>query len=347
LNPLLNDAQRQFLDGVQEAVAGHVAVAADDIDATGRIPEGLLGELGAAGALVPDADDDGLLRLALAVEQIARKSGAVASIAGAHGAAATVLGEGFADREALVAGTKAATLVGSADAAIRAEASSDGFRLDGSARLVVNAGADWLVLPAATDAGTAWFAVAAGSEGLSIDEAAETLGLNGNGAADVTLDGVAVGPEARLDVAGADDLLRIVQSALGVGLSRGALDVSIADLQERKAQGDPADRSQAVQWMLADIATDAEAARVTLWQAASQDPGAERTQASAMARLLAAEAAVEATRRAVQIFGDRGALRSAGVERLYRDAKMLEIVGGTNEQQLAQIAEHLLPELTS
>lgn len=349
MNPLLSDSQRQFLDGVQEAVAAHVAPVADDLDAAGELPEGMLAALGAAGVLAPEAvDGDGLLRLALAVEQIARKSGAAASIVGAHGAATLLLGEAFSGYAELAAGSRTATVAGTAASAISATAEGDGFRLNGTARLVMNAAADWLVLAAELEGESALFVVGAGAEGLAVDEPAETLGLTGSGAADVTLDGVTVGRANRIGTAAdADDLLRIIQAALGVGLSRGALDASISDLQERKQQGDTSERSQSVQWMLADIATDAEAARVTLWQAASQAGGADRAQASAMARLLAAEAAVGATRRAVQIFGARGALRSAGVERLYRDAKMLEIVGGTNEQQLAEIAGHLLPELTS
>lgn len=348
MNPLLSDSQRQFLDGVQEAVAAHVAPVADDLDAAGQLPDELLVELGGAGLLVPEAvEGDGLLRLALTVEQIARKSGALASVVGSHGVATMLLGDGFAEHAALLSGRRSATVAGTAASAVVATAEGDGFRLTGSARLVVNAAADWLLLAADLDGESVIFVVAAGADGLAVDEAAETLGLAGNGAADVTLDAVAVAADGRVGSgAEADELLRIVQAALGVGLSRGALDASIADLQERREQGDDADRSQAVQWMLADIATEAEAARVTLWQAASQ-AGAGRGEASAMARLLAAEAAVGATRRAVQIFGDRGALRSAGVERLYRDAKMLEIVGGTNEQQLAEIAGHLLPELTS
>ena len=64
-----------------------------------------------------------------------------------------------------------------------------------------------------------------------------------------------------------------------------------------------------------------------------------------MCRLLAAESAVGASRRALQIFGPRGALRGNGVERLYRDAKVLEMQGGSNEQQLARIARHVLPDL--
>lgn len=64
-----------------------------------------------------------------------------------------------------------------------------------------------------------------------------------------------------------------------------------------------------------------------------------------MCRLIAAEAAVASTRRALQVFGEAGARRSAGVERLYRDAKLMEIQGGTNEEQLSRIAAHLLPDL--
>jgi len=81
LNPLLNAAQRQFLDGVQDAVSEHVAPVADAIDGSAAIPSEVFVALGAAGVLAPDGEDgDDVLRIALAVEQVARKSGALASV---------------------------------------------------------------------------------------------------------------------------------------------------------------------------------------------------------------------------------------------------------------------------
>jgi alkylation response protein AidB-like acyl-CoA dehydrogenase len=345
----LNESQRQFFDRVQDAVVAHVAPAADDIDTGHGIPAEMLPALGAAGLLVPAADpDDAVMRMALVVEQVARKSAAVASIVGSHAVATMAMGDAVADRKSLESGASLATIAAADAATLTAAAKGGGFQLDGGARLVVSAvGADWLVLPAELDGKPAAFVVAASASGVHIAEPADMLGFVGNGTADVTLTGVQVDAAAHLgDGVAAADYLRIVQAALGVGLARGALDAAVTDVRERKESGDRADRSQSVQWLLADIATDAEAARVTVWHAACQEPGPELSEAASMARLLGAEAAVNATRRAVQVFGERGALRSTGVERLYRDAKLLEIVGGTNEQQLTHIAAHLLPELT-
>ena len=97
--------------------------------------------------------------------------------------------------------------------------------------------------------------------------------------------------------------------------------------------------------MLADMATETEAARLLTWYAASRTSPGEMREAAPMARLLAADAAVRGSRSAVQIFGPAGNERGSGIERLYRDAKAMEIYHGAVEVQRLAVAGELLPRL--
>lgn len=346
VNPLLDEQQRELREAACEAVLNVVAPLADRIDQEGVTPRELFTELGDAGLLDSGGGaDDGLLRVVLVVEQIARKSGAVATVVAGHAVAVDALREdeaAAAGLQDLAAGRTLACLVSGPGITVADE------RLDGQAALTAGAAlADVFVIVARDAEGSAGlYRLEAGAAGLTVDEPEELMGLQGAGIAGLQLDGA---PATRFGAAAAastaGDRLRVAQAAVAVGLARGALDVALEEVGDRVEGGERVDRSQAVQWMLADIATESEAARASTWYAACQTPGAALSEASAMCRLLAAEAAVQSTRRAVQVFGERGALRSSGVERLYRDAKLMEIQGGTNEDQLARIAARLLPDL--
>jgi alkylation response protein AidB-like acyl-CoA dehydrogenase len=143
-------------------------------------------------------------------------------------------------------------------------------------------------------------------------------------------------------LAAARELARVALAALCVGIGRAALEAGTAYVTG--AEGD-LDRSQSVQWMLADMATETEAARLLTWYAASRTVMAELSEAAAMARLIAADSAVGASRRAVQLMGPAGNQAAAGVERLYRDAKAMEIHHGAAEAQRVAVARQLLPDL--
>jgi alkylation response protein AidB-like acyl-CoA dehydrogenase len=348
LNPLLDERLQSLRAAAQVAAQERVAPVADAIDASGRIPRELFSALGRAGLLVPEVGaPDPLVRVSLVAEQLARKSAALAVVAAGHAVATHALRAGGADPGSvslaeLEEGAKLATVLDGARLEVAGEGSA--ARLSGEAELVAGATlADLIVVPLGS---AGLFALEADDEGVTIEAEDALLGLNGAGTGSMQLDdakAVRIGDAAL--AAATSDWLRIGLSAVAVGLARAALDVAVADLVERREAGDRADRSQAIQWMLADIATEAEAARAATWYAACESAGPARSEASAMCRLLSAEAAVGASRRAVQILGPRGILRSAGAERLYRDAKQLEIQGGTNEEQLARIAHHLLPDL--
>jgi alkylation response protein AidB-like acyl-CoA dehydrogenase len=136
---------------------------------------------------------------------------------------------------------------------------------------------------------------------------------------------------------------RITIGALSVGLGRGALEESVAYSKERKAFGKPISDFQALRWMMADMATELDAARLLVWRAAAlADQGRPYSSEAAMGKLFASEAACRAAAQAVQIHGGYGFTREFMVERIYRDVKLCTIGEGTSEIQRLVIARELL-----
>jgi butyryl-CoA dehydrogenase len=136
---------------------------------------------------------------------------------------------------------------------------------------------------------------------------------------------------------------RIGIAAQAVGLAQGALDESVKYARTRKAFGKPIAEQQAIQWMLADMHTEIEAARGLLYQAALlKDSGAKMGSASSRAKLYASEMVNRVVAKAVQIHGSQGYSRESEVERMYRDARVLTIYEGTSEIQRTIIARDLL-----
>jgi butyryl-CoA dehydrogenase len=138
---------------------------------------------------------------------------------------------------------------------------------------------------------------------------------------------------------------RIGIAAQALGIARACLEDAVAYAQERQTFGKPIAQHQAIQWKVADMATELEAARVLTWRAAAmKDQGLRHSAESAMAKLMASDVANRAAREAVQIFGGYGYLEDFPVERHFRDAKITEIYEGTSEIQRLVIAGSLLKE---
>jgi len=136
---------------------------------------------------------------------------------------------------------------------------------------------------------------------------------------------------------------RIGIASLAVGILQAGLDASIDYAKQRRQFGHPISEFQAVQWMIADLAKDAHAARLMVQDAAQRlDRGERATIQCSMAKCFAADAAVAHTANAVQIHGGMGYIRGLEVERLYRDAKITQIYEGTNQIQRMIIARQLL-----
>jgi butyryl-CoA dehydrogenase len=125
---------------------------------------------------------------------------------------------------------------------------------------------------------------------------------------------------------------RIGIAAQALGIARAAMEKAVAYAKERKAFGKPIAELQALQFMMADMATELDAARLLTWRAAAlKDAGARHTAESAMAKLYASEMCTRVTHKAIQIFGGYGYTTEYGLERHYRDARVTEIYEGTSE----------------
>lgn len=205
--------------------------------------------------------------------------------------------------------------------------------------------------PGARGRGISAFLVPADSPGVSLEKPGESLGVRGLGCRDVVLEDVRVEADGLLGEAGHG--FRIAMSALeggrvaiaaqALGVGRAALDEALAYAKAREAFGQPIGNYQAIQFMLADMATELDAARMlTLKAADACDRQSSAAMEAAMAKLMASEAAHRAADRALQIFASAGYRRGTTVERLFRDVRATEIYQGTSEVQRMIIGESIL-----
>jgi alkylation response protein AidB-like acyl-CoA dehydrogenase len=136
---------------------------------------------------------------------------------------------------------------------------------------------------------------------------------------------------------------RVGIGALAVGLAQAAFEEALEYSKERETFGEPIARHQAIQWMLADAATEIQAARLMVyWAAWQKSLGKPYTKAAAMAKLFATEVSERVCRNAIQVHGGYGYSSEFPVERFYRDTRLMTIGEGTSEIQRLVIARHLL-----
>ena len=200
--------------------------------------------------------------------------------------------------------------------------------------------------------GICCLAVPGDSPGISRGHHEDKLGQRCSNTVRITFDGVKVPKANRIGAEGEGfkiamqtlDLSRPFTAALAVGIGRAALEHSLLYAKERTQFGQAIAQFQQVQAMLADMATDMDAARLlTLRSAALVDAGDSKASlASSMAKRFAADAAMQATTNAVQIFGGYGYTKDYPVEKLFRDAKLMQIYEGTSQIQRLVIARELL-----
>jgi len=262
-----------------------------------------------------------------------------------------------ADGDSIAAFALSEPEAGSDVAAMRTTARRDGagYVLDGCKTWISNAGiADHYVvfsrLPEAGEKGYAAFVVDAGNPGLRVSERIETLAPHPLGT--LVLEGCRVPASALVGEPGAGmkvalgtlDVFRSTVGAAALGFARRALDEAIRWSRERHAFGQPLADFQLTQLRLGEMALDIDAAALLVYRAAwTRDNGASRiTREAAMAKLYATEAAQRVIDGAVQLFGGRGVVAGAPVERLYREIRALRIYEGTSEIQKLVIAGQLL-----
>jgi alkylation response protein AidB-like acyl-CoA dehydrogenase len=248
---------------------------------------------------------------------------------------------------------------GSDAGGIRTTACPDngGWVLNGNKFFITNGSrADTLVVMASTDSsrgskGISAFIVEGNAPGLRKGKNLDKLGFRSSDTVALFLENVRVPGENLLGevnagftgVMGVLDEGRIGMAAMAVGIARGCLEESIAYSRKRRAFGQPIADFQAVQWMLADMATEIDASRLLVRRAARlRDQQRSFKSEASMAKLFSAETAVRASLKAVQIHGGYGYLKAHPVERYLREAKLCEIGEGTSEIQRMVIARELL-----
>ena len=377
MNFELDEFQEDFRKKVAGLARIHVAPYARKQDEQGTFPfevvENLAGE-GLMGIGVPKSYKGlGLdtVCLILAIEELARCDGASALTLAAHSlACGHILQMGdeaqkqkflpaMAGGRSLGAWALAEVRSGSDAASLRtrAEKNGGGWVLNGTKMFVTQGSVAGVYIVMARTGpdqgrhGISAFIVSAGTPGLRPVARLDKMGCRASDTAVLRLENVRVpkdcllGQEGRglIDALGILDQGRVGIGAMAVGLGRAALEASLAFARRRKQFGRPIASFQAIQWMLADMATEISAARLLVYRAAVlAAQGLPCTMQASMAKLYASEAATRAANKAVQIHGGYGCLRSYPVERFLRDAKICEIGEGTSEIQRLIIARELM-----
>jgi short/branched chain acyl-CoA dehydrogenase len=360
---------------VREFAQQRVAPLAEELDREGRFPYELVGqmaELGLMGMTIPEQYGGGgadTLAYAIAVEELTRVDSSVAITMAAHHSLGTLPIYLFGSEEQkqqwlpdLAAGKKLAAFgltepdAGSDAGATRtsAELRDGSWVINGSKIFITNAGTDitaCVTITARTgDDEVSNLIVPNGTDGYEISKPMKKLGWRASDTRELSFKDCAV-PEANLlgpRGQGFRQFLEILDggrisvAAMGAGLAQGAYDLAYAYAQERKQFGQPIAKFQAVQFKLADMATEIEAGRTMVYKAAwLKDQGRDFRLAAAQAKLYTGELSNRAVNWALQIHGGYGYMDEYAISRLYRDQKILEIGEGTNEVQRMVIARGL------
>lgn len=238
-----------------------------------------------------------------------------------------------------------------------AELNGDHYVLNGTKNWITNGSSASIYLviaqtdPAKAHKGISVFIVERGWDGFVIGKKEDKLGIRGSDTHSLMFTDVKVPVENRIGVEGfgftfAMETLnggRIGIAAQALGIASGAYELALAYSKERKTFGKPISEHQAIQFKLADMATQIETARLLIFKAAwLKDQGKDYTQASAMAKLYASEVAMNVTIEAVQVHGGYGYVKEYHVERMMRDAKITQIYEGTSEIQRIVISRKIL-----
>ncbi|GAB4484290.1 MAG: acyl-CoA dehydrogenase [Anaerolineales bacterium] len=377
----LNEEQRVWQKTVHEFVAAELQPMARATDETGEFnwpavrkmgPLGLLGlnipeEYGGAGV---DA-----ISAVIAIEELGWACGSTALAIAAHNGLGTTPIVLYGSEELkrkwlpLVAsgkgklGALALTEPGAGSdlQGIQTRAVKDGneWVINGAKMWCTNATvAEYIITLARTDSAggsrsLSMILVPTDTPGLRIGPPEKKMGLKGSPTSAVTYEEVRVSLNNLVGVEGAGlhqtlatlDGGRISIGAISLGLARAAFENAVAYAKERHAFGAPIANLQAIQWMLADAATEIAAARTLLYYAAwRKQEGKPYTQEAAMAKLFASEMGERVCRNAIQVFGGYGYSREYPVERMYRDARLMTIGEGTSEIQRLVIARQVLSQ---
>jgi butyryl-CoA dehydrogenase len=374
----LTEEQKMMQQTARDFAENEVAPIAAQLDETGRYPEELvkkMAELGFMGVYVPEkyggAGMD-YMCYSIAVEEISKACASTGIILSAHTSLVCdpILKNATEEQKMrflspLASGKTIGCFglteagAGSDPAALKTTAVLDGNKwvINGSKLFITNGGQAGIALViAVTDKNAAHkglgaFIVEKGTPGFKIGKHEKKLGINASSTTELIFEDCRIPRENILQEPGkgfkiAMELLdggRIGVASQALGIARAALDASVKYSKERVQFGKPISEFQALQWMMADMATEIEAARLLIRQAAWLKQNGQRfSKEAAMAKLYASEVATKAAHRAIQIHGGYGYTKDYPVERYYRDARITEIYEGTSEIQRLVIASSLL-----
>jgi len=374
----LTEEHRLIQRMVREFAEKEIAPRAAEIDETDRFPDDLFRRMGALGILgLPFPEEYGgsgcdYLALVLAIEEIARVSGTMAIILDAHTSLCCEPIHLFGSEEQkrkyllpLARGEKIGAFgltepqAGSDAGATRTRAIRDGDRwvINGQKCFITNGSvADVVVITASTapEAGTrgiSAFIVEKGTPGYRPGRDEKKMGLKGSVTSELFFEDCRIPAENLLGRENEGyrqflttlDAGRVAIAAMAVGLAQGAFERSVDYARQRVQFGQPIANFQAIRWMIAEMATGIEAARLMVHRAAwLRTRGVRFTKEAAMAKLLATEVSERVCRQAIQIHGGYGYIREYAVERIYRDQRLCAIGEGTNEIQRLVIARQIL-----
>jgi short-chain 2-methylacyl-CoA dehydrogenase len=371
----LADEHRLFRDTVRQFAEGEIGPQAEQLDREGRFPLDLVAraaELGLMGIpIAPEFEGGGAdtLAYAIAIEELARVDQSFAITVAAHTSLGTQPINLFGSDEQrrrwlpqLASGRRLAAFgltepgAGSDAGATRTTARLEGgeWVVDGAKMFITNAGTEISALVTIT-ARTgpdeiSNIVIENGTAGYTQSAPMKKMGWRSSDTRELVFAGCRVPEDHLLGRRGAGfrqfleilDGGRISVAALGLGAAQGAYEMSLAYAREREQFGRPIGRFQAIQFKLADMATEIEAARNLVYKAAwLKDMGRDFAQVAAMAKLYTGELSRRVCNEAVQIHGGYGFMDEYPVSRFYRDQKVLEIGEGTNEVQRMVIARGL------
>ena len=373
----LTDDQKAFQSTAEKFAREIVAQRAAGIDKSGEFPSDVItaaAGYGLLGVTIPKAWGGAgrdYISYALAIEAIAKASATVAvSLSVTNSLVAEVIAHAGRDQQRerwlrpLATGAALGAFALSepeagTDAAnqqTRAVRSGDGYRVTGRKVWVANAEEASVAIvfactrPGLRGQGVTAFLVPMDTPGIRRTARADSLGVRGLGCMDLDLD-ITVGDDQVLGHVDQGFPLamwalqggRVAIAAQALGIGEAALDEALAYSKQRQQFGQPIGNYQAIQWMLADMATELAAARMlTLKAAAAKDRQEKSTVEASMAKLAASEAGHKAADKAMQILASAGYRRGSVVERLFRDVRATEIYQGTSEAQRMIIAANVL-----
>ncbi len=377
---LLTDEQQQLKKSVREFAEREIAPNIMKWDESCEFPLATvkeLGKLGLMGIVFPaelGGAGMGYVDYVVAIEELSRVDGSVGIIVAAHTSLCSnhIFLAGDAEQKKKYIGklatgefigawglTEPSSGSDAGSARMTAKRHGNSWVLNGTKTFCTNGHyADAMVVIAVTDRtakthGLSAFIVEKGTKGFRPGRKENKLGLRASDTAEMIFEDCVIPAENLLGKEGDGfiDAMRVLDggrisiAALSLGMAQGAYEAALSYSKERKQFGKAISEFQAIQWKLADMATEIDAARLLTMRAASmKDAGLKSTLESSMAKLYASEVAVKCANEGVQIHGGYGFIKDYPAEKFYRDVKLCTIGEGTSEIQRMVIARQLLKE---